>query len=196
MSQAADSDDAPEWFDELHELGTSVGQRLQETPAAGRRAFLGGLASVIGLQALSDIVAAQDAQPGAACTWLGDQDATGYGLYNLGELQFADGSTLSSASNGSGVVNQVATGTVTATGGASPAVETHLDGVSGDQLVDYWLVVYVDADPAFDADYAFNFDYIHQWDDDAGQLDLDLVVNWDIDPGSGNDVTLRWEVLH
>lgn len=195
MSQAADGRKRPDWLAETKDLGADIGEAVSQMPKPERRQFLGALIGAVGLSAISDTVAAQSTDPGAACTWLGDQDATGYGLYNLGELQFADGSTMDSAASGGGL-SQIATGTVTATGGASPAVETHLDGVSDDQLVDYWLVVYVDADPAFSADYAFNFDYIHQWDDDAGQLDLDLVVNWDIDPGSGNDVTLRWEVLH
>lgn len=183
-----------DWHQELVEAGQKVGETLAKTPDAGRRAFIGGIVGVLGVQALSDIVAAQDAQPGAACTWLGDQNATGYGLYELGELEFTDGTTLSSGSM-QGALTQVATDTVTATGGATPAVETHLDGITDEQLLDYIVIVYVDTDPAFDADYAFNFDYLHYWDNAAAQLDLDLVVNWDTDPGSGNNVTLRWEVL-
>lgn len=95
----------------------------------------------------------------------------------------------------SGGVTQIATGTVTATGGSSPAVNTTLTGVSTDQDLDYWFTVHVDSDPAFNADYAYNYDYYHQWDDSQSELDIDLVVNWDSDPGGGNDVTLRWEVL-
>jgi len=95
----------------------------------------------------------------------------------------------------SGGVTQVATGTVTATGGSSPAVNTTLTNVSTNQDLDYWFTVHVDADPAFNADYAWNYDYYHQWDDSQSELDIDLVVNWDTDPGGGNDVTLRWEVL-
>lgn len=92
-------------------------------------------------------------------------------------------------------VSQVATGTVTATGGSQPAVDTTLANVSTTQTLDYWLTVHTESDPAFNADYAFNFDYYHQWDDSAGELDIQLIVNWDTDPGGGNDVTLRWEVL-
>lgn len=92
-------------------------------------------------------------------------------------------------------LTQIATGTVTATGGASPAVDTTLQGVSTDQLLDYTFIVYVDADPAFNAGYAWNFDFSDSWDDTNGEKDIDLVVSWDTDPGSGNDVTLRWEVL-
>jgi hypothetical protein len=92
-------------------------------------------------------------------------------------------------------VSQVATGTVTATGGSSPAVNTTLTNVSTTQTLDYWLTVHVDSDPSFNADYAFNYDYYHQWDDSDSQLDINLIVNWDTDPGSSNDVTLRWEVL-
>jgi len=106
------------------------------------------------------------------------------------------GLSVDASGNLNGGVTQVATGTVTATGGASPAVNTSLTNVSTDQLLEYDFWVYVDADPSFDSDYAFNFDYGHSWDDANGELDIDLVVNWDTDPGNGNDVTLRWEVIN
>jgi len=99
------------------------------------------------------------------------------------------------ASTGGSGVTQVATDTVPATGGSQPAVNTTLTNVSTDQDLNYWLTVHVDSDPSFNADYAFNYDYYHQWDDSDSQLDIELIVNWDTDPGSGNDVSLRWEVL-
>lgn len=92
-------------------------------------------------------------------------------------------------------VTQIATGTVTATGGSTPALNTTLQNVSTNQLLDYVFTVYVESDPSFNADYAFNFDYSHSWDDANSELDIDLVVNWDTDPGSSNDLSLRWEVL-
>lgn len=83
--------------EELHQLGKEIGDTLQSAPDGSRRTFLAGLASVIGIKAVSDIVSAQEGQPGAACQWLGDQDAAGYGLYRLGILEFEDGTTLETA---------------------------------------------------------------------------------------------------
>lgn len=83
--------------EELHQLGKEIGDTLQSAPDGSRRTFLAGLASVIGIKAVSDIVSAQEGQPGAACQWLGDQDAAGYGLYRLGSLEFEDGTTLETA---------------------------------------------------------------------------------------------------
>jgi len=195
MAKADGQTDGTELLTEMQEMGSEMGALLQQAPDGGRRAFLTGIVGVIGASALSDIVAAQSMDD-AACEWLGDQDANGNWLINSAGIEFTDGSTLTSAGGIGSVLNQVASGTVTATGGASPAVEVHLDNVSDKQLLDYFVLVYVDTDPAFDAAYAFNFDYMHDWDDTNGTLDLDLVVNWDTDPGAGNDVALRWEVLN
>lgn len=90
---------------------------------------------------------------------------------------------------------QLGTGTVMATGGATPAVDTVLTGVLSSPTQRYrGPFLWIDADPSFNADYAWNYDYSHQWDDSDGEVDFDLTVNWDTDPGAGNDVTLRWEV--
>jgi len=89
----------------------------------------------------------------------------------------------------------VDSGTVTATGGSDPAVDTAVT-TSLSQTDGFFVRVRVDSDPAFDADYAFNWEYGHVWDDGNSNLDIDLTVNWDTDPGGGNDVTLSWEVLN
>ncbi len=90
---------------------------------------------------------------------------------------------------------ELASGTVTASGGSSPAVNTTLTGITTNQLADYIVVVKVDSDPTFSADYAFNYDYSQIWDDSDGQIDIELTVNWDTDPGSGNDVSLKYRVI-
>lgn len=86
------------------------------------------------------------------------------------------------------------TGTVTATGGSQPAVDTTVS-TSLSQTAAYDVILYVDSDPAFNADYQYNWDYGHVWDDSTSTLKLDLTVNWDTDPGSSNDLTLRWEAI-
>lgn len=90
---------------------------------------------------------------------------------------------------------EVGTGTVTASGGSSPAVTTTLQNVALTQTSAHDFLVYVDADPSFNATYAWNFDYGFRWDNANSQVDINLTVNWDTDPGSGNDVTLRWKLL-
>jgi hypothetical protein len=91
-------------------------------------------------------------------------------------------------------VSQDSTGTITATGGSSPAVDTVVS-TSLSQTDPYDVLLYVDSDPTFDADYQFNWDYAHFWDDSESTLKIDFTVNWDTDPGNTNDVTLRWEVI-
>lgn len=85
-------------------------------------------------------------------------------------------------------------GTITASGGATPAADTVVSTSLG-QTDAYDVLLYVDADPAFDADYQFNYDYAHRWDDSTSTVKIDFTVTWDTDPGAGNDVTLRWEVI-
>lgn len=92
--------------------------------------------------------------------------------------------------------NQIDSDTITASGGSTPAFDSTIAGITATQTASVTdVAVYVESDPAFNADYAFNFDYGLQWDDSDGELDLLLTVNWDTDPGGGNDVTLRWEAI-
>lgn len=84
----------------------------------------------------------------------------------------------------------------TATGGAFPAADVVLDGVTDDQFQTLDVVVTVDADPAFAADYGFNYDWTRTWDDTGGHIDIGVQVNWDTDPGAGNDVSLTAHVVH
>lgn len=91
-------------------------------------------------------------------------------------------------------VDTADTGTFTASGGSSPAVDTVVN-TSLAQTDAYDVLLYVDSDPAFNADYQFNYDHAHFWDDSAGTLKIDWTVNWDTDPGASNDVSLRWEVI-
>lgn len=93
-----------------------------------------------------------------------------------------------------GISTQADTGTITASGGSTPAADATATNVSINQDSDYWVILYVDADPSFSADYKWNWEYSHNWDDTNSEVDLDFTVTWDTDPGAGNDVTLRWEV--
>lgn len=60
------------------------------------------------------------------------------------------------------------------------------------------VAVYVEGSAGWNADYAFNYDWSHRWSDESGDgtraINIIVTVNWDIDPGSGNDLTLQYEV--
>jgi len=89
----------------------------------------------------------------------------------------------------------ITTGTITASGGSSPAVNTTIADVSSDQTEQFDVVVSVDSDPSFSADYGFNWDWSQLWDDSDQAWDIEITVNWDTDPGSSNDVSLKYEVF-
>lgn len=88
------------------------------------------------------------------------------------------------------------TTTATLTGGSDPAADVVVQDVDADQTDALTAVVYPDTDPSFSADYQFNFDSARLWDDSAGLFDVPVTVTWDVDPGAGNDVTARIDVLN
>lgn len=82
---------------------------------------------------------------------------------------------------------------ITASGGSTPAFDGLL-GVAVEENT-YLDVGLAPQDPAFNADYDFNFDWSREWDDTAQEMDVNVTVNWDTDPGGGNDVDLDWKVV-
>lgn len=86
-------------------------------------------------------------------------------------------------------------GVITAFGGQSPANVVELSDVGISQTTPHQFTVYVDSDPAFDATYGWNYDYGYEWDNPNSTVDINLTINWDTDPGAGNDIDLRWELL-
>jgi len=88
----------------------------------------------------------------------------------------------------------ISTETITAVGGSSPAADVEIIGITEDQIKPLRVDVYLESEPSFSTDYAFNYDYALKWDDTNNQMNLLITVNWDIDPGSGNDIVLRAEV--
>lgn len=110
----------------------------------------------------------------------------------------SSGNVLTSGGGG-GVVTTLETSddagnsAVTASGGSTPA----FDGLLGVAVAEntYLDVGLAPQDPAFNADYDFNFDWSREWDDGAQEMDVRVTVNWDTDPGGGNDVDLDWKVV-
>jgi hypothetical protein len=85
---------------------------------------------------------------------------------------------------------------ITLTGGGDPAADVTLDGVVDDQFQDMAVIVTTDTDPGFAADYGYNYDWTRTWDDTNQQIDVDVGVSWDPDPGAGNDVSATVYVVH
>jgi len=93
-----------------------------------------------------------------------------------------------------GGLQVLATGSITLTSGSQPAFDGTLQGVTTDQTVKIIAInLYVGSDPSFNGDYAWNHDFGQKYDDTNGEVDINLTVNWDIDPGS--NLTLQYEVL-
>jgi hypothetical protein len=93
-----------------------------------------------------------------------------------------------------GGLQVLTTGSITLTSGSQPAFDGTLQGVTTDQTVKIVAInLYVGSDPSFNGDYAWNHDFGQKYDDANGEVDINLTVNWDIDPGS--NLTLQYEVL-
>jgi hypothetical protein len=90
----------------------------------------------------------------------------------------------------------LASQSITLTGGGDPAADVTLDGVVDDQFQDMAVIVTTDTDPGFAADYGYNYDWTRTWDDTNQQIDVDVGVSWDPDPGAGNDVSATVYAVH
>lgn len=85
-------------------------------------------------------------------------------------------------------------GTITLSSGSVPAYDGALNGVSIDEKARLDAVrVIPNSTDQVAADYEWNHDWGRRWDDTDGEVDLNLTVNWDTDPGS--DITVRVEVV-
>ena len=81
-----------------------------------------------------------------------------------------------------GRMGLVAETTVTATTGSDPAVDTVITGI--DSRETQTLTVLVSPVGGANASYAFNHDWGRIWDETDGEVDIDLTVTWDNDPGA------------
>lgn len=86
-----------------------------------------------------------------------------------------------------------ASGTFTHTGGSSST--TTAQGVTTDQTKNLYVELGVDSDPAFNAAYAFDYEWDYSWDETNSEMDVVITATWSTDPGSGNDVTLDYEIF-
>lgn len=85
----------------------------------------------------------------------------------------------------------LASGTITLTGGISPA----FDDVLGLALSETEFFDVVLASQGATFDYAFNYDWGRTYNSSADEMDVNLTVNWDNDPGDGNDVSVDYKII-
>lgn len=88
------------------------------------------------------------------------------------------------------VRNILADGSITLSGGSSPAY----DGSLGLSLPTSSFDIVL-ASQGANFDYAFNYDWGRSYDSSSDGTDINLTVNWDIDPGDNNDVGINYKVL-
>jgi hypothetical protein len=63
------------------------------------------------------------------------------------------------------------------------------------QTAEFDIEYRVDSDPSFNTNYAYQANgRIHTWNDSNSTVNPKMPFSWDIDPGSGNDVVLAYEV--
>jgi hypothetical protein len=76
--------------------------------------------------------------------------------------------------------------TVTATTGSDPAINTVIQGVIDRQAQN--LNVLVTSAGGTNTSYGYNWDWGRIWDETNGEVDIDLTVTWDDDPGVNVDL--------
>lgn len=124
------------------------------------------------------------------------KDGAKYLAIDTGAVYVGDGDSwnqIATLGSGGGTGNrELDNGTFTHTGGSATTYVAH--GVTDDETAMFDVVVGVDSAPSWNGDYGFNYDWSRRWDDDSGQLDVLVSVNWGPDPGNGNDLELDYTV--
>lgn len=116
---ASQSFDPREWLDAM--------------PAMTRRKVIGAALASVGIAASTQTAMAQSTKEDIACYWLGNQDAGGYTLYDLGGLQFGDGSVIESLTGANLSVN--ANGELEAASGGGALSDDGSDTDGGNDYV-------------------------------------------------------------
>lgn len=96
--------------------------------------------------------------------------------------------------SGGGGGTVVDTGTFIAEGGEFPAFDGVIDGVISDETSTLRVDVSVSQEPSWDLPYGYNIEWGREWDNTNLQVDVAITVVWDIDPGDGNDLDLRYTI--
>lgn len=84
-----------------------------------------------------------------------------------------------------------ATGTLTATGGEDPAALVTETDVRDEETTAIEVLIAPETEQSFS--YAYNTEHSRAWD--GSQLDVDIQVVWDEDPGDGNDIDMEYKIV-
>lgn len=98
---STDNDDVPsrrELAERIHALEAqqqpqSPREFIDSLPTATRRGVITAALGALGISAATGEAMAQSTKENIACHWLGNQDAGGYDLYNVGDIFWEDGSS-------------------------------------------------------------------------------------------------------
>lgn len=97
----------------------------------------------------------------------------------------SDGTDWFTSGGGGGGATEVDLGTITLSTGSTPAFDGTLNAVTTSEtgrIED--VVVHIESSGQVASDYAFNHDWGQRWDNTNTEVDANLTVNWDNDPGS------------
>lgn len=87
----------------------------------------------------------------------------------------------------------VVTGSLTVLGGSGSST-SRVSGVSTDEFAEFDISVSTDSTTFTGVDYGYSVEWWTEWDSTAGELDVVFQIDWQTDPGAGNDVTLSYTV--
>lgn len=86
-------------------------------------------------------------------------------------------------------------GTITHTGGSATTVTITDVAHSQTKPLDLSTGVSVASPPSWSADYGYSKDVAYLYDDTNGTVNLEITLEWSIDPGAGNDLNLQYHVI-
>lgn len=131
-----------------------------------------------------------DSEARGAVTGLVDAADLSGDTGTAGQVLHTDGSQAFWSDSSGGTGTSIATGTFQHTSGGP--TELTVNDVTTDELAQLAGSVGPDETDQTSSSYAFNHDLSQRWDESAGSVSADLVVNWDMDPGT--DMTFEYTI--
>ena len=110
-------------------------------------------------------------------------------------LSIPDGETTEWTEPPMAEASVVDTGTITHSGGSTTVVTIEDVTPTPDYALELETGVSVETPPTWSGDYDYTPTAAYRWDETAEMVDLELTLEWDTDPGAGNDLELRYRVI-
>lgn len=92
-------------------------------------------------------------------------------------------------------ITPLKSGSFVASGGGRPAADHTVVGVETDETQGVEVLLRPASSPTWAGDYDYNYEVARNYDASDGEVDVNIVVEWETDPGSGNDLTLDYDIL-